>query len=535
MQSEAAGRLAPGVSSGREIAGHEGGLTRLAGWVTGFVRGTLHSLTVKLVVIVGIFLALPILLYGQFQRADAEKQALVMKGVQEQSRLIAEALGPLLDQPDAPKLQGLEERLHTFAADGMSLKLLFRPNNVGNGQRYYLIAAAPSVPPERLQAGLDELLHLGILTQLDTSCTGNEPLAIRHTTPSGREELLTSLIPIQTRWGCWALITAHGTSEFLGSSIGQSYWQTPEVRLAAVIYLVVGVLAGIVAFSIWRSLRRMRQVAGAIVTQGIGGASFAEQNRVPELASVATDFDRLVMALHGVAETIRRTAEDNAHALKTPLATIRHALEPLRRAVGDEQPRSRRAIDLIETSVARLETLVLSAQHLDSGTADLIEAPRTVVNLTELVAETLIGYRETLAAREISLIQHLAVRAPVRVAAGVVETALQNVLDNAISFTPRGGTLIVTLRTVGRMRELLIEDDGPGVDLAALDRIFDRYFSLRPNAEEPSEDGQVLNAVHSGLGLWIVRRNIEAMGGRVEAYNRPGGGLAVRILLGMAA
>jgi len=115
----------------------------------------------------------------------------------------------------------------------------------------------------------------------------------------------------------------------------------------------------------------------------------------------------------------------------------------------------------------------------------------------------------------------------VRAGKGMLEVVLQNVLENAISFSPHGGTIVVTLTAGNETVELQIDDEGPGIDPTKIDHVFERYFSFRPDGpvegDEPAE--------HSGLGLWIVRRNVEALGGQVSATNRIGGGLSVVIVL----
>ena len=84
----------------------------------------------------------------------------------------------------------------------------------------------------------------------------------------------------------------------------------------------------------------------------------------------------MVEALHRSAADIRQTAEDNAHAFKTPIAVIRQSLEPLRRAPADDNQRAQRAIGVVEHSLDRLDGLVASARGLDEATADLIAEPR---------------------------------------------------------------------------------------------------------------------------------------------------------------
>ena len=112
---------------------------------------------------------------------------------------------------------------------------------------------------------------------------------------------------------------------------------------------------------------------------------------------------------------------------------------------------------------------------------------------------------------------------------GILDVIVENILDNAIGFSPRDGTITTSLRKVGRTVELRIEDDGPGIDAARIDHIFERNYSHRPNKEhqhQPSTEPS-----HAGLGLWIVQRYVEAMGGKVTASNRASGGLCILITL----
>ena len=296
--------------------------------------------------------------------------------------------------------------------------------------------------------------------------------------------------------------------------------------MAAAIYLVLAVLALLVAVSIRLGLRRFRDVAAEISQGRIGDNAFMHRNFMPELSSVARDFDKLVHDLRGVSQQIRQSAEDKAHSFKTPLATIRSALEPVRRAVPDENLRARRALAIVDSALTRLLDLVIAAQRHDISTAELIEAPRVPTDFTQLTGDAALHVREILASKNIRLVRRLDERAIVRAGHGMLEVVMQNVLENAISFSPRGGTIIVTLMVNGEMAELRVDDEGPGVDPAKIPYMFERYFSSRvDDLHESASSG------HAGLGLWIVRRNVEALGGRVSAANRTGGGLSVSIVL----
>ncbi len=91
----------------------------------------------------------------------------------------------------------------------------------------------------------------------------------------------------------------------------------------------------------------------------------------------------------------------------------------------------------------------------------------------------------------------------------------------ALSFTSATGHVFLQARAAGEEAVLSVEDEGPGVDHANLDRIFDRYYSSRP------EDC----GSHFGIGLWLVRQNAIELGGSVRADNRPTGGLSVTVRL----
>src|SRR5262249_44400621 len=93
-----------------------------------------------------------------------------------------------------------------------------------------------------------------------------------------------------------------------------------------------------------------------------------------------------------------------------------------------------------------------------------------------------------------------------------------------------GGKILVHLTREGAFAHLSVSDEGPGVPEGQLDRIFDRYYS-----ERRAETRGGNHSSYFGIGLWIARRNIEAMGGTIAAENREPRGLAVHIRLPLAA
>jgi two-component system sensor histidine kinase ChvG len=95
---------------------------------------------------------------------------------------------------------------------------------------------------------------------------------------------------------------------------------------------------------------------------------------------------------------------------------------------------------------------------------------------------------------------------------GPISQVFRNLIDNALSFSPPGGAVRVSLRRQGRQALVVVEDDGPGIPPDNLETVFQRFYTSRPK-------GQAFGG-HSGLGLSIARQIIEAHNGRIWAENR---------------
>ncbi|MGN6149279.1 MAG: sensor histidine kinase, partial [Rhizomicrobium sp.] len=236
---------------------------------------------------------------------------------------------------------------------------------------------------------------------------------------------------------------------------------------------------------------------------------------------VTEDFDSLVDALIASQNRIREAAEENSHALKTPLAVIAQSVEPLKRAVPPDAATAQRSIQLIERAVMRLDAMVNAYRDLENAAADLIFAARGPTNLSTLLRTSLPAYENILAAQGKRLV--MAVDDGVVALANdeLMEPVIENLLENAASFTPKNGVVEVRLESRDDEARFSVMDHGPGVAPELLPRIFDRSASFRDSA----------GSQHQGLGLWIVKRNIEALGGTVIARNRDDSGLEVIVRL----
>ncbi len=497
-----------------------------------------RSLLGKMVLLLIVFVTVPIILYSEFRQADAEKRSLLLESARAQGRLIAQSLRPLLERETPSPLLELNDAIKALATAEAGIKVLYHPADDSGLDGFFFVASEPPVASTTLDEERDRLRERGVLDRLAQSCEGSIPMALRHRMASGEEELLTSITPVTTESGCWAVITTHSTAAMLGIAIDQPYWKTIEVRVASWIYFAMAVFTIGLFFTIWRGLKRFRDMARRISAGRTEGPGFAAQNQVPELAFVAEEFDRMTGALRDSAQSLRLAAEDNAHAFKTPIAIMRQSLEPLNRLVPADNPRGRRALEVIEESVDRLDRLVASARELDRASAELLDAPRERIDLSELLERMLAAYGDSFTGRGLTLKHHIAPGVVVRAGADLIETVIENVIDNAIEVAPKGSELEVELKRDSDWAGLAVRDRGPGVAEGDQERIFERYVSLRQSSAVDRSageagDGQAVGP-HLGIGLWIVRRNLQAIGGQIWAENRKGGGLAVNMGLPLA-
>jgi len=155
-----------------------------------------------------------------------------------------------------------------------------------------------------------------------------------------------------------------------------NYWDTTEFRLAALAYFALMAMAVLMAVGFLRGLSRFRAAAYEIALGRIGDNALAARNGVRELSGIAHLLDRLVFDLRYLANQMRLTASENAHSLRTPLATMHMAMGAIRRTLPADEPRTQRALKIIDMSLDRLSQVVNAAQRNDMTMANLVAAPR---------------------------------------------------------------------------------------------------------------------------------------------------------------
>ena len=302
----------------------------------------------------------------------------------------------------------------------------------------------------------------------------------------------------------------------LSTDAGDIEEQVAEVRLGilqafglalAVTILLSAYLAGTLA----RPIRRLAQAAdGAQYRAGRRNTIPDFSGRRDEIGELSAALREMTDALYERLDAIEAFAADVAHEIKNPLTSIRSAVETLSRVADPE--RQRRLVAIIGDDVGRLDRLISDISDASRLGAELARAERTPVDLAAL-AETLADLHR--ATREQG--PEIEVR---RLGGGTFEAScvedrigrvMRNLLANAVSFSPPGGTIVIAVAQDRDRIDIVVEDQGPGIPEDKLETVFDRFYSLRPG-DEPF-------GTHSGLGLSISRQIVEAHGGALRAEN----------------
>ncbi|MFO7960312.1 MAG: ATP-binding protein [Nitriliruptoraceae bacterium] len=230
---------------------------------------------------------------------------------------------------------------------------------------------------------------------------------------------------------------------------------------------------------------------------------------------------------HRVEELRRDFVVNASHELKTPVTGIQ-ALADALSVVSEQQPeRVPELAAQLGDEAARLAALVhdlLDLRRLEErGPLD-----RTSVDLAELVRRVVAAQVDRAEQLEVELSVDAPAGVEIASVAGDLEVVVRNLVRNAISYNRPGGTVDITLRSVGDGEdttelELVVADTGMGIDPAELPRIFERFYRVDP-ARSHHTGG-------TGLGLSIVRHAVEHLGGSIEVDSQPGDGTCFTVRL----
>ncbi|MBN2308742.1 MAG: two-component system sensor histidine kinase CreC [Candidatus Hydrogenedentes bacterium] len=290
-----------------------------------------------------------------------------------------------------------------------------------------------------------------------------------------------------------------------------------KITVAGLKAAVVVVLLGMaVSFWITRPIEKLTRYAKAV----------RDGRRVPpprlgrgEIGALGQAFEEMRTALEG-KQYVEDYVQTLTHEMKSPLSAIRGAAELLEE---DMPPAQRRQfLANLRSESARIQGLVDRMLELSAIENRNQLAEVGPIDLAALIAEIAAGLQPVLSARGIAV--DLAAARPVVIQGErfLLRQALVNLIQNAVDFSGDGATVSVSVAENAGWAEIAVVDNGPGVPAYALERVFDRFYSLqRPATGKKS----------SGLGLVFVREAATLHGGRASLENRPEGGAKATLIL----
>ncbi|KIQ94948.1 Alkaline phosphatase synthesis sensor protein phoR [Anoxybacillus thermarum] len=293
------------------------------------------------------------------------------------------------------------------------------------------------------------------------------------------------------------------------------------VALGGSLFLFITVFVGRkIAMHFTKPLQHMQQAAYR-VSQG----DFSVQVDVEtedEIGQLAKAFNQMAHALAKEDERKKEFLANVSHELRTPLSYVKGYSEALLDGVVKDEEQQKKYMRLIHREASRMQRLVRDLLDLAQleGTYPLV---RTPFSIAQLIEETIEKYEPLLQEKRIHLSLDVDHDLVVDGDPDRIEQVLQNLLDNALRYTPSGGNM--SLRTVNKhpMCELVISDSGQGMSKQDIERLGERFF--RTDRSRSREHGGI------GLGIVIVKQIVKLHGGSIRFESEQGKGTTVYIQL----
>ncbi|WP_435640819.1 stimulus-sensing domain-containing protein [Micavibrio aeruginosavorus] len=335
---------------------------------------------------------------------------------------------------------------------------------------------------------------------------------------------LTAAAPIRKVENVIGVVMLSRDGREIESAITQMRYDVLTVFLGALSITIF--LSMYLAGSIGRPLKKLARAAEA-VRLGKGRQIDIPDltHRKDEIGELSAALNAMTTALRDRMDTIERFAADVSHEIKNPLTSLRSAVEtaPIVKSKADLD----RLFGIMQHDVNRLNRLISDISNASRLDAELSREEMGNVNVGRMLTQIIDGRRVALAQQNrqhaasgvetLPSDQRLRINIDsaeaiiVRGSEGRLAQVFENLLSNALSFTPVNKSVTLNLSQNREQVLIQVEDEGPGIPENKLDTIFERFYSERPAHEDYGS--------HSGLGLSIARQIVKAHGGVIFAEN----------------
>ena len=276
-----------------------------------------------------------------------------------------------------------------------------------------------------------------------------------------------------------------------------------------------------------RRLERVRQ-GTARLAGGELRTEVPDDGQEDEIAGLARDFNRMVVRLREMVERERRLERARrdliaavSHDLRTPLAATLALVEAVADGVTPDPETQTRYLSSARKELSNLGRLVDDLFELVQIDAGVLRPNLEPTSLRDLISDTLASFRPEAERRGVQLVGEVSGEVdPVLMDLPRMGRVLQNLVSNALRYTPAGGMIFLRAKPQGEAVRVEVLDTGPGILPEDLPRVFERSF----RGDGPRTRAEAEGASGAGLGLAIAQGLIEAHGGKIEVESRPGEG-----------
>lgn len=249
----------------------------------------------------------------------------------------------------------------------------------------------------------------------------------------------------------------------------------------------------------------------------LGHGDFSQRIRVKdrsELGELASAFNSMTDGLERAEKLRRNLVADTAHELRTPLSNIQGYLEAIRDGVVNPDAAT---IDSLYEEASLLSRLIDDLQELALAEAGKLKLVRQAEDIARVINHTIAAMQAQATAKGVSLLTDLPPQLPLcDIDSHRISQVLHNLIDNAITHTPEGGTVTVAAQQQAQWVEISVTDTGEGIPAEELPNLFERFYRV--------DKSRARKTGGHGLGLTIAKRLVEAHGGKIEVYSEVGKG-----------
>jgi len=317
-----------------------------------------------------------------------------------------------------------------------------------------------------------------------------------------------------------ALLLFIPSPEKLGQKLDRSKPPKPPLLLLLGMWLMSGLLfSALLAWWFTKPIRILKKAFNDVADGKLDTRiSPAMGKRRDELAELGQNFDYMTGRISQLLNAQKRLLHDVSHELRSPLARMQAAI-----GLAQQSPdKTAKMLDRVERESERIDHLIgelLNLSRLENPTTENDE--RQLFDLTEMLLDIVEDARFEAQNKYVQITHNTFEQVSLFARPELIHSAIENVLRNAIKYSPENGVIQLTTEKLAGHWQITIEDQGPGIAEQDLQQIFQPFFRSRDNHQQ---DG-------IGLGLTIAHRAIEIHGGEIIATNRPEGGLNISILL----